>query len=121
MLSSLPVCLVERGLRVLEVLRKIFWPKREGVTGEWRRIHNQELYDLYGSPDIMRMIKLRRMRLAGHVARVGDRRDAYRVLVGRCAGNRSLGGPMLRSKYNIKMDLTKSGMGSPGLELSRSG
>jgi len=100
------------------VLRRIFEPKRDEVTGEWKSLHSKELYDLY-LPDIMRMIKSRRMRLAGHVACVGDRRDAYKVLVGRPDGKRPLGG--LRWKYNIKMDLTKSGMGSPVLEFSSSG
>jgi len=108
----------EHKLRESEnrVLRRIFEPKRDEVTGEWKRLHNQELYDLY-SLDIMRVIKSRKMRLAGHVAHMGDRRDAYRVL----DGKRSLGVPRLRWKYSIKMDLTKRGMGSPGLELSSSG
>jgi hypothetical protein len=102
-------------------LRRIFEPKRDEVTAEWTRLHNQELYDLYFSLDIMRVIKWRRMRWAGHMACMGDRRDIYRVLVGRADGKRSLGVPGLRWKYNIKVDLTKSGMGSPGLELSSSG
>ena len=75
----------ERGLRVFEnrVLRGIFGPKRDDVTGEWRKIYNEELSDLYCSPNILRVIKSRRMRWTGHVARVGDRRRAYRILVGR--------------------------------------
>jgi len=65
------------------VLRTIFGPKKEEVTGDWRRLHNDELYDLYSSSNIMWVIKSRRMRWAGHVARIGDRRGAYRVLVGK--------------------------------------
>jgi hypothetical protein len=72
----------ERRLRVFEnrVLRRIFG--RDEVTGEWRRLHNEELIDLYSSPNIVRVIKSRRMRWAGHVARMGERRGVYRVLVG---------------------------------------
>jgi hypothetical protein len=73
------------------VLRKIFGPNRFEVTGEWRRPHNEELYDLYASPNIIRVIKPTSMRWAGHVARIGDRRGAYRVLVGRPDGKRPLG------------------------------
>jgi hypothetical protein len=75
----------EYRLRVFEnmVLRRILRPKRDEVTGEWRRLHNEELNDLYSSPNIIRVIKSRRTRWAGHVARVGDRRGACRVLVGR--------------------------------------
>ena len=74
----------ERKLRVFEnmVLRRIFGPRREEVTGEWRRLHNEELNDLYSSPNIVRVIKSRRMRWAGHVARVGEERRVYRVLLG---------------------------------------
>jgi len=64
------------------VLRRIFGPKRDEVTGEWRKLRNEELNDLYSSPNIVRMIKSRRMRWAGHVARMGERRGVYRVLVG---------------------------------------
>jgi hypothetical protein len=64
------------------VLRKVFGLKRDEVTGEWRRLHNEELNDLYCSSNIIRVIKSRRMRWAGHVARIGDRRGAYRILVG---------------------------------------
>jgi len=78
----------ERKLRVFEnmVLRRIFGPRREEVTGEWRRSHNEELNDLYSSPNIVRVIKSRRMRWAGHVARIGDERGLYRVLVGKPEG-----------------------------------
>jgi len=73
----------KRRLRVFEnrVLRRLFGPKRDEVTGEWRKLHNEELNDLYSSPNIVRMIKSRRMRWAGHVARMGERRGVYRVLV----------------------------------------
>jgi hypothetical protein len=72
----------EHRLRVFEnrVLRRIFGQKRDEVTGEWRKLHNEELRDLYSSPSIIRIIKSRRMRWAGHVARMGDKRNAYRLL-----------------------------------------
>jgi hypothetical protein len=73
------------------MLRKIFGPKKNGRTTEWRRLYKEKLYDIYVSPNIIRMIKSRRMRWAGHVARVGDRRCAYRILVGRPEGKRPLG------------------------------
>jgi hypothetical protein len=78
------------------VLRRIFGPKRDEVTGEWRRIHNEELYDLYSSPNIIRVIKSRRMRWAGHIACMGEGRGAYRVLVGRPEGRKPLGRPRRR-------------------------
>jgi hypothetical protein len=83
----------ERWLRVLDnrVLSRIFGPKRGKVTGEWRKIHNEELNDLYSSPNIFRVIKLRRMRWAEHVARMGERRGVYRVLVVKPEGKRPLG------------------------------
>ena len=75
----------ECKLRVFEnmVLRRIFGPKRDDVTAEWRRLHNEELHAMYFSPDITLVMKLKRLRLAGRVARMGKRRDAYRVLVGK--------------------------------------
>ena len=73
------------------VLRRIFGPRRDEVTGEWRRLHNEELNDLYCSPNIVRVIKWRRMRWAGHVARMGEERVVYRVLVGKPEGRRPLG------------------------------
>jgi hypothetical protein len=83
---------VEHRLRVFEnrVLRRIFGPKRDEVTGEWRKLHNEELHDLYSSPSIIRMIRSRRMRWAGHVARMGEKRNAYRLLVGKSEGKGSL-------------------------------
>ena len=75
------------------VSRRIFGPRRDEVTGEWRRLHNKKLNDLYCSPNNVRVIKSRRMRWAGHVARMGDERGAYRVLVGKPEGKRSLGRP----------------------------
>jgi hypothetical protein len=104
----------EHRLRVFEnrVLRRIFGPKRDGVTGEWRRLHNEELNDLYSSPNIIWLIKSRRMRWAGHVARMGEGRVAYRVLVGRPEGRRPLGRPRCRWEDNIKMDLQEVGWGA---------
>jgi hypothetical protein len=72
------------------VLRRIFGPKRDKVTGEWTKLHNRELHNLYSSPDIIRQMKLRRMRWAGHVARMGDGRNVYRVLVGKPQGKNHL-------------------------------
>ncbi|KAJ4441953.1 hypothetical protein ANN_11817 [Periplaneta americana] len=98
-------------LRVFEnkVLRKIFGAKRDEVTGEWRKLHNTELHALYSSPDIIRNIKSRRLKWAGHVARMGESRNAYRVLVGRPEGKRPLGRPKRRWEENIKMDLREVG------------
>jgi hypothetical protein len=106
----------EHRLRVFEnrALRRIFGPKRDEVTGEWRRLHNEELNDLYSSPNI-RVIKSRRMRWAGHVARKGEGRGAYRILVGRPEGRRPLGKPRHRREDNIKMDLQEVGWGDYGL------
>jgi hypothetical protein len=75
----------EHRLRVFEnkVLRRVFGPKRDEVSGGWRKLHNEELHDLYSSPSIIRIIKARRMRWAGHVARMGEKRNAYRLLVGK--------------------------------------
>ncbi|KAJ4435546.1 hypothetical protein ANN_18162 [Periplaneta americana] len=100
----------EHRLRVFEnkVLSKIFGAKRDEVTGEWRKLHNTELHALYSSPDIIRNIKSRRLRWAGHVARMGESRNAYRVLVGRPEGRRPLGRPRRRWE-NIKVDLREVG------------
>jgi hypothetical protein len=97
----------ERRLKAFEnrVLRRIFGPKRGEVTGEWGKLHNEELNDLYSSPNIIRVIKSRRMRWVGHVARVGDRRGVYRFSVGKLEGRRPLGRPGRRWEYNTKMGL----------------
>ena len=97
----------EHRLRVFEnrVLRRIFGPKREGVTGEWRKLHNEELNDLYSSPNIVRVKKSRRLRWAGHVARMEEGRVVHKVLVGKPEGKRPLGRPRCRWEDNIKMDL----------------
>jgi len=92
-------------------LRRIFGPRREEVTGEWRRLNNEELNDLYTSPNIVRVIKSRKMRWAGHVARMGEERWVYRVLVGKPKGRRPLGRPRGRWVDNIWMDLQKVGCG----------
>jgi len=101
----------ERKLRVFEnmVLRKIFGPRRDEVTGEWRRLYNEELNDVYSSPNIVRVIKSRRIRWAGHVARMGEERGAYGVLVGKPEGKRPLGRPRRRWVDNIRMDLQEVG------------
>jgi len=97
----------ECGLRVFEnrVLRRVFGTKRDEVTGEWRKLHDEELSDLYCSSNNVLMVKSRRMRWVGHVARIGQRRDAYSVLVGKLEGNRPLVRPRCIWEYNIKMDL----------------
>jgi len=102
----------ERRLRVFEnrVLRGIFGPKRDEVTGEWRKLHNEELNDLYWSQNIVRVIKLRRMRWVGHVARMGEGRGVCIFLVEKPEGKRPLGRRRLRWEDNIKMDLQKVGV-----------
>jgi hypothetical protein len=90
------------------VLRRIFGPKRDEVTGGWKKLHNEELHNLYSSPSIIRMIKSRRMRWAGQVARMG-KRNAYRILVGMPEGKRPLGRLRCRWVDNIKMDLREIG------------
>jgi hypothetical protein len=87
------------------VLRRIFGPKRDEVTGDWRKLHNEELRNLYSSPNIIRIIKSRRMRWAGHVARMGEKRNAYRILVGKPGGKRPLGRTRIRWVDIIKIDL----------------
>jgi len=85
-----------REERRLRVLRRIFGPKRDKVTVEWRKLHNEELRDLYSLPNIVRVVKSRRMRWAGHVARMGEGRGMHRVLVGKPEGKRPLGRPRRR-------------------------
>jgi hypothetical protein len=93
-------------MNVNRVLRRIFGPKRGEVTGEWRKVHNEELTDLYSSPHIFRVNKSGRMRRAGHVARMGERRVAYRILVRKSEGKRLLGRPSRRWVDRIfKMNL----------------
>ena len=93
------------------ILRHIFGPRRDEVTGEWRRLHNEELNGLYSSPNFVRVIKSRRKRWAGHVARMGEERVTYRVLVGKPEGKRPLGRPRRRWVDNIRMDLQEVGCG----------
>jgi len=93
------------------VLRRILWPKRDEVRREWRKLHNMELNDLYCSSNIVQGIKSRRMRWVGHVARMGECRGVYRVLVGKREGKRPLGRPRRRWEDNIKMDLQEVGCG----------
>jgi hypothetical protein len=91
------------------LLRRIFGPRRE-EDGSWRKLHNDELHSLYSSPHIVRVIKSRRMRWAGHVARMGEGRDVYRVLVGRPEGKRPLGRHRRRWKDHIKLNLREIGI-----------
>ena len=103
----------EHRLRVFEnrVLRRIYGPRRDGVTGEWRKLHNEELNDLYCSPNIVGVIKSRRMRWAGHVACMEEGRGVHKVLVGKPEGKRPLGRPRRRWEDNIKMDVQEVGRG----------
>ena len=110
----------ERRLRVFQnrVLRRIFGPKRDEVTGEWRKLHNEELDDLYSSPNIVRVIKSRK-RWAGYVACM-QRRGVYRVFVGKPDGMRPLGRPRHRLEDNIKIDLQEVGCwGMDWIELTQ--
>jgi hypothetical protein len=103
----------EHRLRVFEnrVRRRIFGPKRDEVTGEWRKLHNEELRDLYSSPSIIRITKLKRMRWVGHVARMGEKRNAYRLSVGKPEGKRPLERSRPRWVDNIRMELGEVGSG----------
>jgi hypothetical protein len=98
----------ERTLRAFEnrILRRIFGPKRD-VDGEWRRIHNEELHSLYRSPNVARVIKSRRLRWAGHVARMEEGRSDFKILIGKPTGRRSLGRPSRRWEDNIRIDIKK--------------
>jgi len=93
------------------VLRRIFGPRRDEIKGEWRRLHKEELNDLHPSPNIMRVIKSRRMRWAGHVARMGEEKGVYRVLLGKPEVRRPLGRPRCRWVDNIRVDLQGVGCG----------
>jgi hypothetical protein len=102
------------------VLRRIFGPKRDEITSEWRKLLNEELNDLYSLPNIVWVIKLRRMRWAGHVACMVERRGIYRVVVGKLEGKRPLGRPRHRWDVNIKMDLQEVGCaGMDWIELAK--
>jgi hypothetical protein len=103
----------EHRLRVFEngVLRRVFGPKRDEATEEWRKLHNEDLHNLYSSPNIVRVIKSRRKRSAGRLARVGEERGVYRVLVETPEGNRPLGRPRHRWEDGIRMDLQVVGCG----------
>jgi hypothetical protein len=92
------------------VLRRIFGPRRDEVTEEWRKLHNEELHDFYSSPSISRIMKARRMRWAGHVARVREKKNAY-MLVGKPEGRRPLRRPRCRWLENIRMHLVEVGWG----------
>jgi hypothetical protein len=93
------------------VLRRVFWPKRDEATGEWRKLHNEELNDLYSLPNIVRVVIPRRMRWLGHVARTGEERGVHRVLVEKPEGKSPMGRPSRRWEDNIKMDLQAVGGG----------
>jgi hypothetical protein len=104
----------ERRLRVFEnrVLRRTFGPKKDEVTGEWSKLRNEELHDLYSSPNTVWVIKLRRMRWAGHVARMRERRGVYRVFMGKREGRRSLIRPRHRWEDNIRWISSKWNVGA---------
>jgi hypothetical protein len=95
--------------KIITVLRRIFVRREMKLTGDWRKLHNDELHNLYSSPNIIRMIKSRRMRGAGYVARMGEKRNPYRILVGKPEGKRPLGRPRRRWVDNIKIDLRDIG------------
>jgi hypothetical protein len=104
------------------VLRRTFCPKRDEMTRDWGKLHNEELHNLYSSPNIIRMIKSRRIRCVGHVARMGETRNAYRILVGKPEGKSPLGRPRRRWVDNIKMYLREIGWtGSSWLWIATSG
>jgi hypothetical protein len=96
------------------VLRRIFGLKRDEVTGEWRKLHNKKLHDLYSSPSIIRIVTVMRMRWVWHVARMGEKRNVYRLLVGKPEERRPLGRPRRRWLDNIRMDPVEVGWGDVG-------
>jgi hypothetical protein len=112
----------EHRLRVFEnrVLRRIFGPKRYEVTGEWKKLHSEELHNLYSSPDI-RQVKSRQMRWVGHVGCMGEERKVYKVLVGKPEGKRPPGRPRRKWEDGMRMDLREIGLGGYGLDLTGSG
>jgi hypothetical protein len=93
------------------VLRRIFGPKGDEVTGEWTKLHNEELHNFYSSPSIIRIMKSERMRWMGHVAQMGEKRNSYRLFVGKPEGKRPLGRPRRRWVDNIRMDHVEVGWG----------
>ena len=93
------------------VLSRVVWPKRDEVTGEWRKLHNEELRYLYSLPNIVRVVKSRRMRWVGHVAPMGEGRGVHRFLVGKPEGKRPLGRPRRKWEDNIKVNLHEVGGG----------
>jgi len=101
------------------VLRRVFGPKKDEVTGEWRKLHNEELKDLYTLPNIVRVVKSRRIRWEGHMARMGEGRDVHRVVVGKPEGRRPLGRPRPRWEDNVKTDLREVGGGGEWMELAQ--
>jgi len=109
----------ERRLRVFQnrVLRRVFGSKRDEVTGEWRKLRNEDLMNLYSLPNILRVVNSRRMRWVGHVARMGEGRGMHRFLVWKPEGKRPLGRPRRRWEDNIKMDLREVGGGGDWMEL----
>jgi hypothetical protein len=109
----IPTLREEHRLRVFEnrVLRRIFGPKKDEVTGGWGKLHNEELYDLYSSLNIIRIIKSRRMRWAGHIVRMWEKKNMYRLLVGKPEGKRPLGRPRCKWVDDIRMDLGEVGRG----------
>jgi hypothetical protein len=108
----------ELGLRVFEnrVLRRMFGPKRDEVTGEWRKMHSGKLHNLYSSRDTIRLIKSRGMRWMGHVAHMGEGKKVYRVLMGKSKGKRPLARPWRRWEHGIQVDLGESGWGRDGVD-----
>jgi hypothetical protein len=111
---------VHRALLITPYRRRIFGPKRDKISGEWRKLHTEELHDLYPSPNIIRVIKSRRMAWAGHIARVGGRKGLYRSLVWKPEGKRPLGRPSCRWEDNTNIDLQEGRCGGMDwIELSQ--
>jgi hypothetical protein len=101
------------------VMRRVFGPKRDEVKGEWRKLHKEKLRDFYSLPNIVRVVKSRRMRWAGHVARMEEGRGVHRVLVGKPEGKRPVGRPRRKWEENIKMDLQEEGGDGDWMELAQ--